>query len=149
MTTIAQSSTQAHYNIVISKRTGAVDVLQVTSFSKIKAKVNARRKAHATYLELEHRLSTLTQGTPQYQSYSAQLEIQQNKLQTLPASVSDHFDVQYQLYAMAILGDEWSPSGTVINPRNTGIWGFMLLDSLTPLNVPVSPCSHLSYRYSH
>jgi hypothetical protein len=145
MTTTAQSSTQAHYNIVISKRTGTIDIIQVTSFNKIKAKVNARRKAHSTSLGLEQKLSTLVEGTPAYKSSFDQLEIQRNKLRTLPASVSDHFDVQYQLYAMAIQGDEWSPSGTILNPGNTGIRGFVILDSLTPMNVPVSRCSCFSY----
>jgi hypothetical protein len=44
MTTTTQSSTQGHYNIVISKCMGTIDVIQVTGFNKIKAKVNARRK---------------------------------------------------------------------------------------------------------
>jgi muconolactone delta-isomerase len=145
MTTTAQSSTQPHYNIVISKRKGTVDVLQITSFSKIKARVSARRKAQATYLALEQKLSALEQTAGEYKSISEQLDIQRNKLRALPASVSDHFAVQYRTYAMAIHGDEWMPSATVVNPGNTGVKGFVILDSLTPMNVPVSLCNCLSY----
>jgi hypothetical protein len=148
MTTTSQSSTHPHYNIVFSKDPSmdpcVVNVLQVTSFSKIKGKVAARQKSHAILLRLEGELSQLEPGSAAHKSKSDQIVIQKNKRNSLPATVSDHFGLQYQSYVMAVQGDEWSPGAPTLNPGNTGLRGFVLLDSLTPLTQSVSPYSMIS-----